>query len=244
MKKRFGFWVICLRQIARLFVPRISFNPADYPQLDLNRPTVFVTHHENLKGPLRIIIWTPIFMRTWVFAKLVDQKTCYRHFSRFTFSKRFGLPLWLAKTIAWPTSWITAFTLKQARVIPVYRKNKEIKQTFATSLEALSQGVPILIMPDVDYANDTDQVGKIYEGFLAIDRLYQKRFKDHIQFVPIYANKNLRKMQVGKVHAFTGELSFRKEARIVAQKLRQDLNRLIDTDQEDPAKEKKVLSKD
>lgn len=229
MEKEFGPVLRFLRGIVRLFIPTYRLDQESIP--DLSQPTIFVSHHENLRGPLKIIIWTTIFMRIWVLAKLTDPKACYQHFVDYTFTQRFHIPKPIAKLLAFPAAWIVAFFLKQARVIPVYRGSRQLKKTFTTSLQALEERVPVTIFPDVDYQSKDQPVGKIYEGFLHLEKLYYRKYHHHIQFVPLYANRKTHKIYCGQAVTFQGpKEDFRQERDQVAQKLQDQLNQLLDKD--------------
>ena len=226
MSAHFGWSLRILRRVVRFFLPKYQFNCEDLPNLD--QPTIFVSHHENLKGPLRLMIWTPVFMRPWVFAKLTQFKSCYKHFSSYTFYKRFGLPQVLAKCVAWPAARISVFFLKSARSIPVYRQSKKIRLTFRESVASLQAGQPIAIFPDIDYQNSDQSIGELYEGFLTIDQLYFKKYGQRIQFIPLVANKHKQEFEIGRPLRFTGRMKFRKERELMAQALQDELNRLAD----------------
>ena len=63
-------------------------------------PTVYVCSHGNMAGPLATLCWLPFPVRPWVFHVFTDKKTCYKQFSGYTFSQRFGLPQPLANLLA------------------------------------------------------------------------------------------------------------------------------------------------
>ncbi|KAA9266615.1 MULTISPECIES: hypothetical protein [Aerococcus] len=229
MEREFGPVLGFCRRIVRLFIP--TYRIDQDASVDLNQPTVFVSHHENLRGPLKIIIWTTIFMRIWVLAKLTEPKACYQHFVDYTFTQRFHLPKAIAKLLAFPAAWIASFFLNQARVIPVYRGSRQLKKTFTCSLQALEERIPVTIFPDVDYQSKDQPVGKIYEGFLHLEKLYYRKYQEHIQFVPLYANRKTHKIYCGQAVTFQGSKeNFRQERDHVAQELQDQLNRLIDKD--------------
>ncbi|KAA9300377.1 MULTISPECIES: hypothetical protein [Aerococcus] len=240
MAAHFGWSLRLLRRFVRLFLPKYQFNGEDLP--DLDQPTIFVSHHENLKGPLRLMVWTPVFMRPWVFAKLTQVKSCYRHFSSYTFHKRFGLPKALSKCLAWPTARISVFFLKSARSIPVYRQSKKIRLTFKESVASLQAGQPIAIFPDIDYQNSDQSIGELYEGFLTIDQLYYKKYGQRIQFIPLVANKYKKEFEIGRPLRFTGRIKFRKERELIAQALQDELNRLSSPCQEELEENESQLS--
>lgn len=226
MMKRFGSMFIILRRFLRLFMRKYRIDESTVP--DLDKPIVFVSHHENLRGPLRILIWTPIFLRTWVLSNLTKEDEAYDHFRNFTFSVRFGFPQAVADKLAKPASKIAAYFMNQIRVIPVFRKSRKIVETLNESVESLSEKVPVLIFPDVDYSSDAKKMGEIYEGFLMIEKMYYRKFKEHVNFIPMYANRRTFEIQFGQPVKFSDTESFHEQRSDVAEELHDQLNHLVD----------------
>lgn len=226
MIKRFGFMFVFLRSFLRLFMRSYRIDKTTLP--DLDQPIVFVSHHENLKGPIRILIWTPIFMRTWVLSTLTNKEEAYKHFRDFTFSVRFGFPKTIANLLAKPVSRVTAYILNQIRVIPVFRKSRKIVETLSESVETIAEKVPVLIFPDVDYSSDAKKMGDIYEGFLMIEKMYYRKFKEHVNFIPMYANRRKFKIQFGTPVQFNDSENFNAQRSLVAEELHSQLNKLVD----------------
>lgn len=221
-KNDYGLLFKGVQKIARCILPRFRFESAS----NNNDPVVFVAHHQNMIGPVSILVWLKYYVRTWVLGEFTNQEASYNHYVNFTFKKRYGWPSWLAKMIAWPVSYIVPRIAKSADVIPVYRGSRKIIKTMQISQEALLKGQDILIFPDIDYSNDSAETSDIYEGFLHLEKKYFKETGKHLTFIPIFSDRKNRLVRVGQEIRFTGEEKFIIERKQIARDLQNELNRL------------------
>ncbi|MDO4680937.1 MAG: hypothetical protein Q4A55_06800 [Aerococcus sp.] len=218
----YGSFFQILRHLARLFFKRYRFQKP--PKVD--GPVVLVSHHQNLVGPFTIMLWIPMFVRIWVLGVFSRTKDCYNHYVHWTFTKRFHLPVWLAKILAWPAAHIISLGTKSMGAIPVFRGSRDIVKTMNQSIETLQAGIPVLIFPDQDYASDSGATGEIYAGFLHLEKMYHRKFHEHINFVPIFSDKHERYIRFGEPIRFREDEKFRVGRDRVAQELRDALNEL------------------
>lgn len=221
----FGNFFLIVRFIVRKFARSYRFIDDTLPETV--EPTVFISHHENLRGPIRLLLWLPFFVRTWIFSSIVDQEDCYDHYVNFTFTKRFKMPKKLAKYLAKPASHLVAWGMHSLQAIPVFRSSRKIVKTFDITIDTLKKQQPVLILPDVDYASTTTHVGKIYEGFLNIDRYFYEETGQRVRFLPIYASQNTFKIRCGRPIYFKGDKHFREERKEVAEMIHEEMNRII-----------------
>ncbi|MBG9982843.1 glycerol acyltransferase [Aerococcaceae bacterium DSM 111020] len=221
----YGFFFLSIRFIVRKFSRSYRFLEDTLPESI--EPTVFVSHHENLKGPIRLLLWLPFFVRTWIFSSIVDQEDCYHHYVNFTFTKRFKMPKKIAKQLAKPASHIVAWGMHSLQAIPVFRSSRKIVKTFDITIETLKKNQPVLILPDVDYASTTTHVGKIYEGFFNIDRAYYKETGQRVRFLPVYASQDTFQIRCGEPIYFKGDKHFREERKEIAEQIHHEMNRII-----------------
>ena len=210
------------QKIARLLLPRYLF---ERPPI-LGKPVVYVSHHQNMVGPISILAWVKYYVRTWVLAEFTDRKAAYNHYSTVTFYERYDWPKWLAKMVAWPASYIAPWVVNSADAIPVYRKSRKIIQTMKISHDTLMSGESILIFPDIDYSNDSQMTSDIYQGFLHLEKRYFKEANEHLTFVPIYSDSKEKVIRIGKEVKFTGKENFNQEQEKIARKIREELNHL------------------
>lgn len=193
---------------------------------NLKDPVVYVSHHQNMYGPVNVLKWYPEFVRTWIFSAFMDYQTCYHHYVDYTLTERFGLSSGIAKIVAVPFAWFMSTLTQSAQGIPVYRQSREVIQTMRQSVAALENGTSLLVFPDIDYSDDSTLVKEIYAGFLYVEKYYYRKMKKHVPFVPIVAMKQTNEIRVGEPIYFSGEGSFFKQRKAVAAEIQQALNAL------------------
>lgn len=57
----YGKFYLIIRKIAQLVFPK--YKAAQLEPTD--KPVVYVSHHQNMFGPVNILLWYPKFMRLW-----------------------------------------------------------------------------------------------------------------------------------------------------------------------------------
>ncbi len=189
-------------------------------------PVVYVSRHHNLFGPWMTMLWFPDCFRVWVYHVFLEPQAAYRHYVDFTFTKRFGWNKHWAKVIAGPVSYAVAMLLRSAACIPVYRQSKQIGHTFRQTVQALMDGVPVFIFPDVAYQDASAETGALYKGFLHLEKYVYRATGQHVRFVPVYVSRRQRAFFIGDAVRFRDGEPFHTERDVVYQKIRDGLNRL------------------
>lgn len=187
-------------------------------------PTVYVCSHGNMAGPLATLCWLPFPVRPWVFHVFTDKKTCYKQFSGYTFSQRFGLPQPLANLLAGIVSGYVSTLMTSTGAIPVYRGSIHIGATFKETVAALQAGDSVLIFPDMDYTDDSDTIGAVYDGFLLTDRFWRRVSDEPLNFVPLRLDHRTRRITAGPPVRFDREADQKTELVRVREALRQEIN--------------------
>lgn len=189
-------------------------------------PTVFVCHHGNMRGPLATLCWLPFAVRPWVLHVFTDRETCRAQYRDYTFSQRFGMPRPLAAFLAWAVSGYVSALMRSMGAIPVYRGSVRVGLTFRETVAALQEGESVLIFPDVDYADSSDGVGAVYDGFLRIDRFWSKASERPLDFVPLRLDAGARRITAGAPVRFDRSADRKTEQLRVREALRAEMNQV------------------
>ena len=189
-------------------------------------PTVFVCSHGDMAGPLATQCWLPFPTRPWVLHVFLSREECRRQYRDYTFSQRLGMPKPLAAALAWAVSGYVSSLLQSIRAIPVYRGMAKLKETFRETVAALQSGDSVLIFPDVDYTDESDGIGEMYDGFLLLDRLWRRVSEEPLDFIPLRLDAARRRLAAGKTVCFDHSAADRKQEMIrVKEALRDEMNR-------------------
>lgn len=228
MEKDYGLFYKAVRGGLRLFMPSFSVWDQRSSIGKEKDAVVYVSHHQNLFGPITILLWVPEFLRTWMYSVFLEFDTCYRQYVDYTFTKRLGWPTFLAKAAAWPAAWFAVTLTNSGRGIPVYRKSRAVINTLKQTVDALVEGESVLIFPDVEYDDKSPEIKEIYDGFLYIEKYYFRKTGEHVSFVPVYADKKEKEIRIGMPILFGDEENFLAEKKAIAAKIQVELNQLKD----------------
>lgn len=193
-------------------------------------PAVYICKHGNMRGPVLTMVNLPMPVHPWAFHVFCDKDDCYKHYSEYTFSVRFGWKKWQANLVSWLVASGVAKLVNSAGGIPVYRNSAKVMTTFRKSLEALNQGESLLIFPEVDYTDEEGGVGKMYEGFLMLEKLYFRDTKKHLPFIPLHVSTAKRALVLGEPVFFPDGKTFAEASDEVIAQLQTALNDLRDAD--------------
>lgn len=234
MQMFYGRFFRAVKRVVRLIFPGKLIDASGIRE---DEPAVYVAHHQDMQGPYLSMLWSEKPMHAWALHMFLDWKSCYRHYSSYTFPERFGWPRFLAVPVAFVISVFVAALLKSGQAISVYRGSIRIKETFVDSMNALYAGESLAIFPDVDYTSQGDEMGEMYEGFLQLERLYYHNTGKHLAFVPMSASQRTKTLCVGAPVYFSGDMPFAQEKPVVAKRLADAINELALMDEPGTAKE-------
>ncbi len=188
-------------------------------------PAVFIGRHQDLYGPVEIMAWVPLRLRVWALSCFTDRQECYQHFSSYTFHVRKGYPLPVARLIAAVISPFVTMLLHSMGAIPVHRGKREIMDTFRRSVQALSEGESLLVMPERDYTNEDADAGEMYTGFVQLARLYHRTTGKGLHFYPIYPSRLDGALFVEQPVVFNPDNDYRAERERILAELQSRLSR-------------------
>ena len=167
-------------------------------------PIVYLCNHGELYGPIAGMLYCPGYVRPWSISELCcDLQEATAYIKRYTLkkvnwvdSRKQRVARLLARGMLWLTHTIQS--------VPVFRhKPRQLMTTFRQSVEALQQGVNLLIFPE-----DPDTVpgspgyksGRpptLFRGFPMLAQVYYNRTGKRCRFMPVLCFKEGRTVSFG-----------------------------------------------
>lgn len=204
------------------FLSRIFFRGYQSPTPEaLPAPAVYICRHKNLRGPIDTLLWLSAPVNPWVFSVFCERETCYRQYADYTLTRRAGWPRAFALPVARILSWVVPGLCGSMGAIPVYRSTARVVTTFRKTLDVLKAGGRVIIYPDVNYADASEEMGALYEGYLMLGTLYHRATGQNLRFIPLRTEK--RRITAGAVIEFDGEKPRAEETERVAMAIREAL---------------------
>lgn len=187
-------WFRAIRAVIRPFFKRLDVQGED----NIQEPCVIIARHLNNYGPCAVYLFTPAEFHLWGYYVFLGKETMYKQLSEYTFPTRMHLTGWPCRALARMMSWFVPGLLRQIGVLPVYRGMKTVLKTMDLSVDVLEKGENVLIMPDVDYVNESESMGKLYTGFAHLGKFYYRRTGKCLRFVPMNVSKSKGIMRIGE----------------------------------------------
>ncbi|MBQ8952477.1 MAG: hypothetical protein IJ048_00010 [Clostridia bacterium] len=189
-----------------------------------DNPAVFICRHRNAIGPIASLCLLPLGAYPWAFSAFMDTDACRRHLADYTFPVTWKINPTVSRVLAAVLGPLFAKLVCSAGGIPVYRNSLKVRETFQKTIETMDEGGSILIFPDVNYAEEDGETGALYEGFLLLEQLWNRKTGKHVQFVPVNISLSGKTMTIGKAISFTGQMPYREEKGIILGQLEDAMN--------------------
>jgi hypothetical protein len=107
----------------------------------------------------------------------------------------------------------------------LFRGSRKIQHTLDLSVAALCRGESIIIFPDIDYRDNAADTKAMYDGFLYLEKYYDRETGRHLRFVPLFASKKKRLLIADRPVTFRDGVPFRTERRVVRDTIHAHLNK-------------------
>ena len=185
---------------------------------------VYICRHRNAIGPLACLCVLPLGARPWAFAPFMDTAACRKHLGEYTFPVTWKMNPFLSRVLAAILGPLFANLVRSTGAIPVYRNSLKVRETYQQSIQALEAGDRLLIFPDINYAEESGETGALYEGFLLLEQLWNRKTGGHIQFVPVNVSVTNKTLTIGKSISFSDGKSYREEKGIIVKRLQERID--------------------
>ena len=218
----YGGFASVIRRLVQLAIGRYEVKMHGVPPA----PSVYVVHHRNTRGPITSIAWLDTHCHLWALSAFFTRTGCFDQYTGYTFTRRYGMPWFLAAAIALPASLFVSRLLNSLKAIPVYRGSTRILSTVRRTVAALKAGESVLISPDIDYTDSGSGMGVMHPGFLHVEKFFSAESGTHASFVPVHIDRQRRAIYVGEAIRFAGRKSFRIEKDEVYARISREFSRL------------------
>ena len=187
-------------------------------------PAVYICRHRNAIGPITSLCLLPLGTYPWAFSAFMDVAACRSHLATYTFPVTWKINPTVSRALAAILGPLFAKLVCSTGAVPVHRNSLKVRETFQKTIEIMEQGGSILIFPDINYAAESGETGALYEGFLLLEQLWNRKTGKHVQFVPINVSLSNKTMTIGKGISFTGALPYREEKDVIVRQLEDTMN--------------------
>jgi len=220
-QKRISKLFIVLKGLLRLCYPRITIEGlGNLP----DEPCIIAANHCQIHGPIAAELFFPEKRVTWCAAEMMDAKTVPEYAFRDFWSQKPEKTHWFYRILARLITPLAVLLFNNAATIGVHR-DARIIATFRSTVNALENGTNVIIFPEKDEKYN-HILYNFQEGFVDCARLYARKVKKNIRFVPMYVAPKLRKMYIGKPIAFDPDADFEQEKKRICDYLMTEITNI------------------
>lgn len=206
------FWV-------RFFYPKISvYGEENLPE----GPTVAVGNHAQMNAPISCQLYFPGKFKIWTAGEMTKLREVPSYAYRDFWSQKPSYVKWFYKGLSYVVAPISVCIFGSADCIPVYHDSRIIT-TFKESISALHDGAKLIILPehDVPYNNI---VCEFQDHFIDLARMYHKKYKEEVNFVPMYIAPTLKSMYLGLPLKYNSEATAEYERKRICSYLMEEIS--------------------
>jgi 1-acyl-sn-glycerol-3-phosphate acyltransferase len=176
-----------------------------------NSNAVVVANHLGSFGPLALMSSLTHKLYPWVVHEVTNLKDCAAYIRRDFVEKELKLRSFVGRELSRLIGRICVNLMSYLMAVPVYRKSRELVQTFEISLSYLNSGKTLLVFPENDESKKQDDICMLDTGFIRLARWLHETTHKILTFYPVAVNKNVRGIRVGEPVRFNPDAPYGEE---------------------------------
>ena len=197
---------IFIKSIVRALYPKTEFEGTNNLP---DGPSVIVGNHAKMNAPIACELYLPGTHRTWTAGEMMHLKEVPAYAFTDFWSYKPAYIRWFFKGLSYVIAPLSVCIFNNADCIGVYHDSRVIG-TFRESVEAMHDGARIVILPEHDAARN-NIVCDFQDRFVDVARMYYKKYKEEISFVPMYTAPGLKTVYLGPAVKFDSKAPIAKE---------------------------------
>lgn len=177
----------------KVFYPKIEVVGVDNLP---DEPVMVVGNHTQMNGPIACELYFPGNRYTWCAGEMMHLKDVPAYAYKDFWSNKPKYIRWFYKLLSYIIAPLSVCVFNNAQTIGVYH-DARIISTFKQTVQRLQEGSSVVIFPEHDVPHN-HIICQFQDKFIDIAKLYYKRTKKELAFVPLYIAPTLKKMYLGK----------------------------------------------
>ena len=222
MGKRFTNGVFrIIRFFIKLFYPKVTFEGTDNLP---DGPAVVVGNHCKMNAPIACELYFPGEHYTWTAGEMMQLREVPDYAYQDFWSYKPGYIKWLYRLLSYLIAPLSVCIFNNAKCIGVYHDTR-IMSTFRTTVARLQEGARVIILPE-HYTAHNNIVWEFQNRFVDTARMYYRKTKEPLSFVPMYTAPALKKVYLGRPIQFDPSAPIEEERKRIADYLMDEITRI------------------
>ena len=222
MKKRkdYAFYKF-VKWLVWLFYPKMEVVGAENLP---DEPVLVVGNHTQMNGPIACELYFPGNRYTWCAGEMMHLKDVPAYAYKDFWSSKPKYIRWFYKLLSYIIAPLSVCVFNNAQTIGVYHDTRIIS-TFKQTVQRLQEGASVVIFPEHDVPHN-HIICQFQDKFIDVAKLYYKRTKQEVSFVPLYIAPALKKMYIGKPIRFCAETPIEEERTRICNYLMEEITNI------------------
>lgn len=210
-----------IKWLVWLFYPRIEVVGRENLPQDA---AVIVGNHTQMNGPIACELYFPGTHYTWCAGQMMQLTEVPSYAYQDFWSRKPRYIRWFYRILSYIIAPLSVCVFNNAQTIGVYH-DARILSTFKTTISRLQAGASVIIFPEHDMPHN-HIICQFQDKFIDIAKLYYKRTKQELAFVPMYVAPALKKLYLGKPVRFCASNPIEDERRRICEYLMQQITEI------------------
>ncbi len=210
-----------IKGLVKLFYPRIQVvGVENLPQ----ESVILVGNHSQMNGPIASELYAPGTHYTWCAGQMMALKEVPAYAYQDFWSGKPKYIRWFYKLLSYLIAPLSVCVFNNANTIGVYHDTR-ILSTFKQTVQRLQEGANVVIFPEHSVPHN-HIVCQFQNRFIDVAKLYYKRTRKAVCFVPMYLAPKLKKMYLGTPIRFDPEAPIETERTRIAERLMEEITQM------------------
>lgn len=207
-----------IRWIVRLVYPKTEIiGLENLPE----GPAVIVGNHTQMHGPITGDLFIPPVRYIWCAGEMMHLKDVPAYAFKDFWSEKPKSVRWFFKILSYIIAPLAVCIFNENNTIGVYHDNRIIG-TFKTTVAKLAEKARIVIFPESSEKRN-NIIYEFNDGYLNVARLYYRKTKEKLKFVPMYVAPALKQMHICSPIEFDPEADFEEEKKRINEYLMNEI---------------------
>lgn len=186
--------------LVRRFYPKIQVvGEENLP----DSPAIIVGNHSQMNGPIACELYFPGKHYTWCAGQMMHLKEVPAYAYQDFWSHKPRYTHWFYRLLSYLIAPLSVCIFNNANTIGVYRDARGLS-TFKNSVKRLCEGANLIIFPENGQPHN-HIVTQFQDKYIDTARLYYKKTRQCLPFVPLYLAPRRKTMYIGKPIYFDPE---------------------------------------
>ena len=174
-----------------------------------------------MNGPIACELYFPGNRYTWCAGEMMHLKDVPAYAYQDFWSNKPKYIRWFYKLLSYIIAPLSVCVFNNAQTIGVYH-DARIISTFKQTVQRLQEGSSVVIFPEHNVPHN-HIICQFQDKFIDVAKLYYKRTKKELAFVPLYIAPTLKKMYLGKPIRFCAANPMEEERARICEYLMQEV---------------------